>query len=101
MTPALANIEHRAELWSGNPAEIYEAARHLGQFILNSKNSGGATPEAKTRSEELAVDLLRRAAAAGFQNAKGVAEDGAFTKLRGRADFQEVLAAMKLAGASK
>jgi tetratricopeptide (TPR) repeat protein len=92
---ALANVEKRAELWPGDAAGLYEAARELGLFILNSKETGGATAEAQKRSADLAVELLHRAVSAGYRDAHAIAEDRAFATLRNRTDFAALLEGMR------
>jgi tetratricopeptide (TPR) repeat protein len=97
---ALASARDRAELWPKDGTELYGAARDFAQHALGA--SGGDTPPTSAgprgRAEQLVLELLRRAVAAGFRDRQRLLEEKAFAPLRPGAAFQEVLARLKQMG---
>ena len=82
--------------------ELYAAAR---DFARKTLASGQGTPlrsltlparqapaEPRGRAEQLVIQLLRRAVGAGFHDRQRLQTEEAFTSLRPRAEFQELLA---------
>jgi tetratricopeptide (TPR) repeat protein len=85
--PAAAAAASRecAELWPNNPDQLYGVAHDLALCVPMV-----GTDEQKQYADE-ALDVLRRAVAAGFRDASRMSKQAGFAPLRGRDDFAALL----------
>ena len=73
----------------GRPASLYRSACALARCA-----SHGADPSESARDAAEAMAALKEAAAAGWNNPTQAASDSDLAALRGRADFQQLLATL-------
>jgi tetratricopeptide (TPR) repeat protein len=94
---ALAGARARADLWPKDSNELYAAASDFAQHTLgaNGSDTPPTSAESRGRAEQLVIEILRRAVAAGFRDRQRLLGEKAFAPLRLRPDFQEVLAALQ------
>jgi hypothetical protein len=71
---------------------VEESAIWMRRFT-GSREAGAAA--ARARSQELALDALRRAAALGYKNVQHLETHANFAPLRGLDEFQKVLQTVK------
>ena len=92
---AAAVIRERQTLWPGNPAELYLCGRELASCA--GLVGGGKTEPSRAEAAERkaytdeAMDVLRRARAAGFADAARLRDDKDLESVRGRDDFRALL----------
>jgi tetratricopeptide (TPR) repeat protein len=86
---AAAATRERIALWPESPDDLYNAACELALCVPLEPRAA----EAERLSAE-AVALLRRAVSAGWSDAAQTGRDTDLAPLRGRADFQALLASM-------
>jgi serine/threonine-protein kinase len=90
---ALANVQARADLWPKDGQELCTVARDFARAALTGNQ--GTPADQRGRAEQLVLELLRRAVAAGFRDRQRLQTEKAFTSLRPRKEFQELLARLK------
>jgi tetratricopeptide (TPR) repeat protein len=95
---AAALLERRA-LWAGNGPELYQVAADLAATaaaVAKDKTELSAEEAAqRRRCEDAAVETLRQAVAAGYRDADALQKDPRLAALRGRHDFQALLAGLQ------
>jgi serine/threonine-protein kinase len=82
---AYAAIVQREKLWPDNGKELMFVVEDFARLAK-------AVPAPDTRAADRAIAVLQQAVAAGFRDDARLREDKAFAVLRGRADFQQILA---------
>jgi len=89
--------EHR-QLWDDDPAGLYRLACGLALGIpLVARGQPGPAHEARAEREnyaDRAMDALRQAVAAGFRDVARIRRDADLGPLRGRDDFQALVAGL-------
>jgi tetratricopeptide (TPR) repeat protein/tRNA A-37 threonylcarbamoyl transferase component Bud32 len=90
-----ATTVERLKLWPDQARELYTAAGEFAQCIPLVGKAGGNTDadgdKERLRYTDLALDALRRAAAAGFDDARHMARNPDLAPLRDLEDFQALL----------
>src|SRR5262249_48694512 len=91
---ARASLTDREKLWQNQPAELFAVACDLARFGDRVGKTNPTPEEAETRNAYLdqAMETLRRACAAGYRNAQELRSSSLRPPLRGRADFEDLLA---------
>jgi tetratricopeptide (TPR) repeat protein/tRNA A-37 threonylcarbamoyl transferase component Bud32 len=87
--PAREAARERRKISAGRPASLYRSACALARCA-----SHGDDPSESARDAAEAMATLKEAAAAGWNNPTLAASDSDLTALRGRADFQQLLATL-------
>jgi serine/threonine-protein kinase len=88
------------KLYPGNGSELYEAAKILAHASLSARRHpepAGQSNDAD-RYADLALVALREAVAAGLPKGTDPSKYAAFSILRGRPEFQEIIAGLPKAG---
>src|SRR5262249_53398693 len=93
---AVACLQERQALCAGRPGELYRGAVELARaaaLVGKGKDRLSGEEEAQRRQyADLVMAALRQAAAAGFRDAGKLQGESAFSVVRGREDFAELLA---------
>jgi serine/threonine-protein kinase len=87
---AVAATQERHKLWPGNAAELYAVARQFALVAAQKTPDEPSGAGAARRYADLAMDALREAAAAGFDDSERLRTDPAWDALRTRADFKNL-----------
>jgi serine/threonine-protein kinase len=95
---AAAALLDRRQLWPEDPHELYRAAAGLALTAAAVGNDGPEQAQ-RRRYADLAVETLRQAVAHGYRDQARLRGDPSLAALRGRADFQELLARLQREGA--
>jgi eukaryotic-like serine/threonine-protein kinase len=96
---SVAAILERQKLWPHSGAELFRCSCELQRTAAKMDRKGVELSE-KERAEqkgysELAMDSLRRAVQEGFKDAERLEKERDLEPLRGREDFQKLLAGLK------
>lgn len=82
---AFAAIGEREKLWPDNGKQLVVVASDFARLAK-------ASPAGDSKAANRAIAVLRQAIAAGFRDDARLRDDKAFAVLRGRSDFQQILA---------
>jgi tetratricopeptide (TPR) repeat protein len=98
---AMSVILERRKLWPTNATELFRAAGELAlciPLVGKGKSALTADEQAERRKyADLAMETLRQAVAAGFTDGARLKTEEILDPLRGRADFQRLLAELEMA----
>jgi eukaryotic-like serine/threonine-protein kinase len=96
---ALDALQEARKLWPGNAQELFRLACDLaaaGDRVGKDKTELSEREQAeRQRCDDLALDTLREAAAAGFSDAGRLQKEPRLARLRQRPAFQDVLAGLR------
>jgi hypothetical protein len=97
---AVAAAQERRDLFPDDGAQLYACACAFARAAeLSGKREGGADPA--RGHEDLALETLARAVHANFTDADKLRKDLAWARLRGRPEFEKLLAECARSGANK
>jgi hypothetical protein len=90
---AAASARERRALWRGNAQRLYGVAVELAEIAQLQGQEPAADDAADSRenSDQLVIDVLREAIAAGLPAETHLASDSRFDYLKGNPDFAKLL----------